>query len=430
MNKITKAFGIIALLILSMVSIALPTLATLDPLGIKVNDVKVDGNSLTGNQTIQTQFERDSELSLNVQLQTDGSTTVSDVQVQAFISGSKDPISDSTSLFNVNPNTVYTKTLKLTLPQRVADRQYQLRVVVTSPNSNTISYVYPLEISAPSNQIAIKDVVFSPNDKVLAGRAFTATARLKNYGDKDANDVKVVVSLPELNVQETSYINNINKDDTVSSDEMLLRVPANAKTGDYTVQIAVYYNDYDDKTTQNFVMHVDGSDVAQSAGSLSGKTTISVGVQEQTVARGENGVIFPLTLTNGATSAKTYTLTVSGANDWAVTKVSPSNVVILNAGETKQAYVYVAANENSALGDHVFSVDVNVDGNTVQQIPMKAVVLESTSSNAWNGVKSALTAGVILLVVLIVILGAVVLYQRTRKTDSIKEDEQIAQTYY
>jgi hypothetical protein len=425
-----QAFGIIALLLLAVIA-AVPVNATLDPLGIVVNSVKVDGDSITGNQTIKTDFQRDSNMELKVSLQTDGSTTVNNVVVQAFITGAKDSISDETKPFDVQANTVYTKTLSLTVPERTADGQYQLRVIVTSANSNTISYVYPLLVSALDNSIAIKDVTFSPNDKVIAGRAMTAVARLKNYGQKDENDVKVVFSIPELNVQETDYVDTIDKDQTVSTQEVLLRIPETAKTGAYTAKVEVFYNDYDDKSSATYTINVDGDALAaEAATGLTGKTTVAVGLQTQTVARGENGVVYPITITNGANVAKTYTLSLSGAADWATTKVSPSNVLILNAGETKQAYVYVSANENSVVGEHVFSVDLKVGNDVVQQIPLKADVLESTKSNAWDSVKKVLSVGVVLLVVLILVLGAVILYQKKFKTEDNKEDEQIAQTYY
>ena len=425
-----QAFGIVALLLLAVIA-AVPANAALSPLGITVNDVKVDGNSITANQTVKTNFERDSELELKISLQTDSSSTVEDVVVQAFITGAKDSISDETDAFDVQANTIYTKTLSLTVPERTTDREYQLRVIVSSPNSDTISYVYPLMVSAVDNSVAIKDVTFSPNDKVIAGRAMTAVARLKNYGQKDETDVKVVFSIPELGIQETDYVDTIDEDDTVSTEEVLLRIPASTKSGEYTVKVDVYFNDYDDKTSATYVINVAGDDQAASATGLSGKTTIAVGLQTQSVAKGENGVIYPLSLTNGASSAKTYTLTVSGADGWAVTKVSPSNVLILNAGETKQAYVYVAANENAATGEHVFSVDIRVGNDVVQQVPLKADVLESANNSAWAGVKKALSVGVILLVVLIIALGAVVIYQRKFKSaDETKEDEQIAQTYY
>ncbi len=432
MNSITKTFGMIALLLFSVFSVMTSTFANLDPLGITVNDVKVNGDSVTANQTLKTQFERDAEIDVKVQLQTDGSTTAKDVEVTVFLTGNKDKVSETSKPFDVAPNTVYTKSFTLTLPQRILDREYQLRVVISSPNSQTVSYVYPLNIAPVDNSIAIKEVTFSPNDKVIAGRAFTAVARLKNYGQTDEEDVKVVVSVPELGIQEVDYINEVEKDETVSSEELLLRIPANAKTGAYTVEVAVFYDDYDEKTKATYTINVVGDEqAAQATGASTGKTTIAVGMQAQTVARGENGVIYPITLTNGANTAKTYTLSVSGTNEWATTKISPSNVVILNAGESKQAYIYIAANENAALGEHVFGLEIKVGNDVVQSIPLKADVLESAKTNAWEGVKRALTVGVILLVVLIVVLGIVIAYQRRTKGSASKtEEDQIAQTYY
>ncbi len=427
MNNITKAFGMVAMLVMAMLVAVTGAVSELDSLGITVTDVIVNDDSLNANQTIKTQFEKDSELEVRVKLQTDGSTVVEDVEVRAFITGNKDTIEDSTKPFDVEPNTIYTKELNLELPERVYDRDYQLRVVVSSPNSDTISYVYPLVIDAVDHAITIKEATLSPYDKVLAGRALTAVVRLKNYGQKDEDDVKVVVSIPELGVKAVDYIDEIEKDETVSSEELLLRIPANTKSGSYEVEVEAFYDDYDESTTASYTIYVDGE--AQPS-QVSGKTTITVGITSQTAARGENGVIFPLSLSNEANNAKTYTLAVSGADAWATVKLSPSNVVVLNSGETKQVYVYVAANENSALGEKVFSVDVKAGNEVVEQIPLKVDVLESAQSNAWEGVKKALLVGVILLVVLIVVLAVVIAYQRRMKGGEEKASDEIAQTYY
>ncbi|MBN2420766.1 hypothetical protein JXB27_00645 [Candidatus Woesearchaeota archaeon] len=433
-----NVIGLIALLLVSMLSVMTNVSAAYDSLGVSIVDVKVNGDSLSSNQVTKTQFERDSELDVKVQLQTDASTSAEDVEVTVFLTGSKDKISETTKSFDVVPNTIYTKTVTLDVPQRMVDREYQLRVVIASPNSETLDFEYPLLIDAVENSIAIKEVTFSPNDKVMAGRALTATVRMKNYGMVDEDDVKVKVSIPELGVEEVDYINEVEKDETVSSEEMLLRIPATAKAGTYDVDVTVYYDDYDEDTKASYQITVVSNEAVQSVSQetstgsqLSGKIVITLGPQAQTVARGESGVVYPLTISNGENTAKTFTLVASGTSDWGTIKMSPSNVIVLNPGETKQVYVYLAVAENAALGEHVFSVDVKSGNNVVQQVPLKADVLESSASS-WDGVKKALQVGVIILVILILVLAVVIAYQKKFKGSDAKvvEDEQIAQTYY
>lgn len=429
MKAITQTLGIIALLLLAV--FALPVHATLDSLGVSITDVKLNGDSLNANQAVKTDLTRDNTASVKVQFQTDNATSASDVQVSVFLTGSKDSISDTSKPFNVVPNTIYTKTFSLDLPQRLKDRQYQLRVVIASPNSKTVSFVYPLLVDAVDHSIAIKEVTFSPNGAVMAGRAMTAVARLRNYGAADEQDVKVVFSIPELGIQETDYVNQVDKDESVSTQEVLLRIPANAKAGDYTVNVVAYYDDYDLNTKVTNTISVTGNTVAQASNGVTGQTVISVGPQSQSVARGENGVIYPLTLSNTASVAKTFTLSVAGTADWATSRISPSNVIVLNAGETKQAYVYVAANENAAVGQHVFSVNVQSGNDVVQQIPMTADVVEGASSANYDGVKKALLVGIVLLVVLVVVLGVVIAYRRNLMNGKAKDETaEIAQTYY
>ncbi|HME87416.1 MAG TPA: FixG Ig-like domain-containing protein [Candidatus Nanoarchaeia archaeon] len=437
MNKVTKTIGMIAMLIFAVFGGIASSYATLDPFGVSVNEVKVNGDSLNADQAVRTQFERDSELDVTVKLQADNVTSAQDVEVSVFLTGSKDKVSDTSKPFDIVPNTIYTKTFTLDVPEKLTDREYQLRVVVSSPNSQTVSYVYPLLVDAVDHSIAIKEVTFSPNGNVVAGRAMTAVARLKNYGVTEEQDVKVVFSIPALGVQETDYINEIEEDEAVSTEEVLLRIPANARSGTYDVDVTAYYDDYDEKTKATYSITVVGDSYAASAvggvvSTAPGKTVIAVGPQSQSVARGENGVVYPVSISNAENTARTFTLLVSGTNDWATVKVSPSNVVIVNPGETKQAYVYVAASEQASLGEHVFSLDVKSGNDIVQQIPLKADVLEGTAGSAWSGVKTALQVGITVLVLLILVLAVVIVYQRRMKgnANSNDESEQIAQTYY
>ncbi len=441
MNKTMKAMGLFALLLCAVFGAVVSAHASLDYFNVSLTDVKVGGNDLNANQALTTQVDRNSQLQVAVTLQTDNSTSENNVVVTAFLTGAQDQISDSTQAFDVQPNTIYNEDLTLNVPQRTQSGDYQLRVDVASPNSATESFYYPLIIAPLSHSVQIKDVILSPNDQVIAGRSLVATVRVKNYGQNNENDVKVVVSMPDFGVQETSYIDQIQPDFSQSSDEMLLRIPANAQTGTYNVDTTVYYNDGDSQTTSTntinvvanpqAVQAVTGTTTSTTASTT--PTTIAVGPQTQTTEQGVNGAVYQLTITNGQSTSQTYTLTPTGTDGWATAKLSPSNVIVVNPGQSMQAYVYVAANEQATVGQHVFDLSVSTaDGTVVQQIPFTTDVIASSSNTAWNGVKNVLEVGVVILVILIVILGLVVLYQRrTKGTTATKvEDEQIAQTYY
>lgn len=427
------------MIVLSMFALMTSAVAA-DDLDISLFEVEIDGDEIYTWDTVLVNLERNQDLDVKVKFETDAATSADDVEITVFLTGNKDKVSETTEAFDVKPDTRYTKKLSVPLPQRMDDRNYQLRVVISSPNSNSEVFDYQIEVESEKHSMVIKDVTFSPYTQVQAGRAFTANVRLKNYGVDDEKDVKVVISVPELGLQRTTYIDEIEKDEAVSTEEeatedLLLRVPADAKTGTYDVEVKVYYDDGDEKVSTTESLRVIGSEAAADAvapvqGTQTGKVTITVGPQAQSVARGESGVIYPVTMTNSANVAKTYTLTVSGVSTWGTSKVSPTNVIVLQSGEQKQAYVYVAANENSALGEHVFSLDVSTDNEMVQQVPLRADVLEGAAGSAWNGVKKALQVAVILLIVLIVVLGIVIGFQKNRKDDNKDDVEDISQTYY
>jgi len=75
------------------------------------------------------------------------------------------------------------------------------------------------------------------------------------YRDFTVNGVKVVVSIPDLGVSASDFIDELeaegdDNDDQATTEEMFLRIPDNAETGEYTVRIEVYFDDMDKKNVK------------------------------------------------------------------------------------------------------------------------------------------------------------------------------------
>ncbi|MBW2997144.1 hypothetical protein KY349_02260, partial [Candidatus Woesearchaeota archaeon] len=130
--------------------------------------------------------------------------------------------------------------------------------------------------------------------------------------------------------------------------------------------------------------------------------------------------------------AKTFIVSVTGADDWATVKISPLQTVTVDGGESKSVYVYVSAKETSELAEHMFSVDIkDASGSLVKQIPMSATVVEPDADESGSSLKRALEIGLIVLVVILIVVVLIVVF--TRKKDDEEEeaeDEISGQTYY
>lgn len=170
-----------------------------------------------------------------------------DVQVKAAIRGYeynyKDKTSDTTHVFDVEENTTYSKYLELEVPDKMDNDDYKLWITITDKNDDLKTYGFDLRVSPKRHMLRINDVVFFPEIGVKAGKQFQTSVRVKNVGAKDEESVKVVVSVPELGISGSTYIDMIEADDTESSEDIWLRVPECTEDGFYDAEIMVVYDE-------------------------------------------------------------------------------------------------------------------------------------------------------------------------------------------
>jgi hypothetical protein len=85
--------------------------------------------------------------------------------------------------------------------------------------------------------------MFFPEYSVKAGKQFQTQVRVKNIGAKDEESVKVTVSVPELGIKGSSYIDLIESEETESSEEIWLRVPNCVEDGFYDAEVKIVYDE-------------------------------------------------------------------------------------------------------------------------------------------------------------------------------------------
>ena len=392
-------------------------------------DVELDDDYLGDGTTIIRGVERGDEFEVKVHLMSD--EDLSDAQVEAYVRGydHSDIMGDISDVFDMKANVTYVKTLTLELRQRMDQDAYQLRVRVEGRNGETFYNDYDLEVDAPSHELVIKDIVISPENEIKAGRALLTSVRIKNYGDHDEEGVKVKVSIPELGISATDYLDEIESEDSTTSEEIYLRIPADARSGEYTVEVEVEYDDGDEEFEEEVSIYVVADEVTSSQPAEE-KTIITIGPDVQDVQKNGAGVVYPVTITNTGSLSKAYTIEVDGA-DWATFRVSPSNVLVASPAESQAAYIFVSANENAPIGENSFSVTIKSGNEVLQQAPLKANVVGDSKSNLTGAqkVKKGLEVGLVVLVVLLVILGLIIGFNKLKGEDEDLSEED-NKTYY
>lgn len=423
-----KFLGLLTLFL--VIASLLQGIAVADTVPVFLDTVKIDGDEISPWDVYRLSVERGDEITVKVKFS--AYEYRDHVQVEAELRGyeydDQEDTNDITHPFEIEPNVSYTKELKIRIPSRMDEDNYKLRVTITDRDDDELIYNYNLKIDAPRHSMVIKDVVLTPENQVTAGRALLATARVKNMGDRDEESVKVTVSIPSLGLSASDYIDEIEDGDSETSEELYLRIPVCAEEGTYAVLVRVEYDDLDMETTELTSIDVVESDIceASQAGTEAAEPDVVVGSTLENVVPGEGGAIFPITITNNAGAKRTFSVLVDGVDGWGTVKISPTNTVVIDAGDDEDMYVFVAANKNAASGQQVFTATVKAGSETIEQSTLTANIVEP-QEDEWSGAKKGLEIALVVLIALLVILGLIIGFSKLKDEEGSTEE---TETYY
>ncbi|MEM3374498.1 MAG: hypothetical protein QXE31_04730 [Candidatus Woesearchaeota archaeon] len=400
--------------------------------------VRVNDRIVKNDVTTLKAFERGQDL--NVRVEFVSLQDADDVQIMAVITGYhrgskfRDQIFDITSTFDVKANVSYEKNLKVRLPDDFkveTGDELKLRIMISDKYSHTFVREYNLKVEAPEHNLVIQDIVLDPSDSVQAGRGLFANVRIKNMGEEAEESIKITISIPELNIKATEYIDELEANEATSSEDMFLKIPSCAQPGNYMVKATVEYADGDEETLKQTYIKVTADNSCEISPITQNEKTIVTMPGKQDVLKGTQGTVYPIIISNNGVTDKAYQLSVSGLDSWATYRVEPSTLVLVKAGKTETAYLYVTAKQDATAGEKVFMVTVETSGDK-KQIALTANVIESQTqtqnpSMDLSNLRQGLIIGLIVLVVLLVILGLVVGFGKMKG----KEPEEVSgQTYY
>jgi len=423
-----KLLSLILVMLVSFSGIANVALAG-SPSDVQFIGLKVDGNDVSSGETVYV--ERGDDVDVSVNLKAYSVDDVEDLKIKAWLGGYEDEVEDITGLFDLTPNVARAFGLSLQLPSDMdASKAYNLHVEVYNSDGEK-QYTEDLglvkfQIEETRHDLEVQDVIYSSS--VNAGSILYTKVRVENTGAKDEKDVKVSVSIPELGVSARDYIDELvyeeNNDDdsTTESIGIALRLPDNAVTGDYELQIDVEYNRERELTSVTRMVHVNG--IAAGAKDM----VISIDTTTQEVAKGDE-VAYKLMFANLGTGSAVYSVEVAGEEAWADAKVNPG-FVTLAPGQAGEVIVSLEAKDDAAIGSHMFSLRVKAGEATVEDLTLNADVVKASS---LGSLKTGLEIGFAIAVILLIILGLVVAFYKIggKKTGKPSEPEGLTEeTYY
>jgi len=419
----TKLFSIFLVLVLSVLfSVGAASALT-------IQEVKVDGVELASDSQI-VHADRGETVDVTVQLK--GSSVNEDsVRVKAWIGGYKyDEIEDMSSQFKVLADTVYVKDLELELPEDMdSTKDYTLHVEAYGPTGDEVedSLSFTLRVTPVQNLLDMQDVMFNPGLTVQAGNPLYTRVRVENMGDAKEEDIRVSINIPALGVSTRDYIDELAADETEetsgTSNDLMIKIPDNAKTGTYELQVLVEYDRLHESTQKTYLLNVEGKENVDTEAKINRIVNVDTATKE--VDQGK-GVIYRFTLANLGNDAETYNIEVNGIESWGASRVDPAYVTVA-PDNTGEVFVYISANENAAAGLHMFNVKVKSADSIVKEFNLGTDVKE-VQVNKFD-ITSILWIVFGVLVLVVVVLGIILLVKRSGK-DETEETSAEAQTYY
>ena len=132
------------------------------------------------------------------------------VMINAEIRGHGANANVDSTLFNVEQNKSYKKTLTITVPNELKDdlsNEFSLKIKIEGDKYANDEIVIPLRIQRATYDVAIKSV--SVDQTLQAGKTFPVQIVLKNIGYNDLNDLYVTAKIATLGLQKSSYFGDL-----------------------------------------------------------------------------------------------------------------------------------------------------------------------------------------------------------------------------
>ncbi|MBT3465227.1 hypothetical protein HN451_09620 [archaeon] len=389
-------------------------------------EVEVDGDEIDFEDGIRLALEKGRDIEVKVKLRADEEMEA--VQVKAMITGYEHGIiSDISETFDLKANSTYRKYLDLEIPYDLEvfednEGDYKLRILVMDRDGSTGRYDYDLTFDADRHSVAIKDILLNPSKEVVAGRGLIVSARLKNYGQKEEDSIRVKISIPDLGIEDSDYVDSLEIDESLTTEDLFLRLPTCTKPGTYEVLVRLDFNDdYDDVERETEIEVLDNPSCTGSyQGNGNSNTGGVVGNVQSTLAlprivdviKGTTGQVYPIQITNNGPTKKSYSLKLSGYEKFGTAFIDGGSLIMIEPRQMGTLYLYLIADKDAEPGEKIFVIDVSTR-DELQSVVLTANVIgelpkEEDSKGLLGNVENltgTLEMGLIGLVVLLIVTG-------------------------
>ncbi|RMD66474.1 hypothetical protein D6817_04010 [Candidatus Pacearchaeota archaeon] len=321
----------------------------------QISDVEINGVEALGGSV---DFANFAGQTVPVLVRFDATDSAQDVRVKIWVSGQSGLASES-ERFDVLPNRTYVRTVLVTLPfdlDENLDEPRKLNVVVESEQQGIADQV-SIDLTVQRESYLLEILSAQMDTQVKAGTSLVADVVVKNRGSHLAEDTFVRISIPELNLENVVLLGDLspfdqggNVADRQDTLERLvaLRLPADVKSGVYTVVIEAFNSDASTRLERK--VNIVGQEQL---------STIVVPITTRAVDVGESAQ-YSVTIVNRGNELKIYELAVDSPVEMNIDVSDP--VLVVPPSSSRTARITVSSD---TAGQTLFNVNILSDGKII-----------------------------------------------------------------
>ena len=436
-NKLTGT-----ILVFFLALLAFSGVAQADSQNYDIKKVLVDNFDITGTSL---DVERGDTIEIEVWLQgtmdANASTQiVPDVRIESKILGYEfGIISDLTEIFSVEGEKLYKKTMFLDVPIDIdSSEEYTLRIEV-SDSKDDEEMAFVVNIDEQRHTLNIFDIIMNPSSNIQAGQAMFPSVVLENLGEMKEENIKVTVSIPELGVSSVNYVDELItqiqeetrtfnlREESSERIDFLLRIPQDAESGQYTLQVDVLYN------RGNSLVSATRSFSVQGVEEMTTDTIVNIDSSSKSAEQGEE-IVYKIMFANLGTERGIYSVQVDGVS-WAQYSVEPGFVTVA-PDATAEALLRITPNDNAEPKNYVSVVRILAGREILNEFTINTNVQGAENAeeevSATSALKTVLAVVFSVLVIALIILGLVIAFRKVKGPDGDEPVTNIpeGQTYY
>lgn len=256
---------------------------------------------------------------------------------------------------------------------QLSDQEDRYRFYVTATGEMDTSGT-PEICAFDSKDVSIvieRDFVILDNidmpETVQCGENVQITADVWNIGDRDQNDVYVLIKSNELGINnEKIEIGDIDAFDNAPFN-FDFQVPSDAEEKTYSIRFTVYdddndvyENDYDeDESVFSVFLKVEGN-----CGVI---TDVLISASLESEARAGKEMVIKATITNQGGELQTFTINAAEFAAWADLISQDQNILVLNAGQSRDV-LFTFDVKRDASGSQTFFIELVSDDDVTRQL--------------------------------------------------------------